>query len=143
MISETKVDLSFPTRQFYIIYGFSEPYNFDRGILLYIRDDITSKLISTKMTTEGFVAEINLKKEKSIICFLYNPKNSLMSEHLQETDKNLDLLSCEYDNIMLFGDFNAEPTETVVYDFCENYNLANLVKEKACFKTRVNQLALI
>ena len=31
---------------------------------------------------------------------------------------------------MLTGDFNAEPIETNVYDFCEIYNLANLVKKK-------------
>ena len=54
MISQTKLDPSFPTGQFHI-NGFSEPYRFDRnsnggGILLYIREDIPSKLILTKMT---------------------------------------------------------------------------------------------
>ena len=58
MISETKLDSSFPTEQFQI-HGFSEPYRFDRdsnggGILLYIRADILSKLISTKMTIRSF-----------------------------------------------------------------------------------------
>ena len=68
MISETKLDPSFPTGQFHI-HGFSEPYRFDRnssggGILLYIREDIPSKLILTKMTVEGFFVEINLRKKK-------------------------------------------------------------------------------
>ena len=50
MISETKLDPSFPTGQFHI-RGFSEPYRFDRngnggGILLYIREDVPSKLIN-------------------------------------------------------------------------------------------------
>ena len=54
MISETKLNSSFPTEQFHI-HGFSEPYKFDRnsnggGILLYIRENIPSKLILTKMT---------------------------------------------------------------------------------------------
>ena len=67
MISETKLDPSFPNGQFHI-HGFSEPYRFDRngnggGILLYIREDITSKLILTKMTIEGFFVEINLRKK--------------------------------------------------------------------------------
>ena len=48
----------------------------------------------------------------------------MTSEQLQEIDKNLDLLSSKYDKIMLIGDFNAEPAEIVVYDFCEIYNLA-------------------
>ena len=37
---------------------------------------------------------------------------------------------------MLIGDFNAEPTEVTVSDFCEIYNLKHLIKDKACFKNR-------
>ena len=49
MISETKLDPSFPTGHFHI-HGFSKPYRFDRngnggGILVYICKDISSKLI--------------------------------------------------------------------------------------------------
>ena len=67
MISETKLDPSFPTGQFHI-HGFSEPYSFDRngnggGILLYSHEDIPSKLILTKMTIEGFFVKINLSKK--------------------------------------------------------------------------------
>ena len=67
MISETKLDPSFPTGQFHI-HGFSEPYRFDRsssggGMLLYIHENIPSKLILTKMTIEGFFVEISLKKK--------------------------------------------------------------------------------
>lgn len=39
---------------------------------------------------------------------------------------------------MLIGEFNAEPTETTVYVFCETYNLTNLVKEKDISKAQVN-----
>ena len=35
---------------------------------------------------------------------------------------------------MLMGDLNAEPTEAVVSDFCEIYNLKHSIKEKTCFK---------
>ena len=68
MISETKLDPFCLARQF-CIHGFSEPYRFDRnssggGILLYIREDIPSKLILTKMTIERFFVEINLRKKR-------------------------------------------------------------------------------
>ena len=67
MISETKLDPSFPNGQFHV-HGFSEPYRFDRngsgdGILLYVREDIPSKLILAKMTKEEFFVEINLRKK--------------------------------------------------------------------------------
>ena len=94
MISETKLDPSFPTGQFHI-HGFCEPYRFDRnssggGILLYIPEDIPSKLILTKMTIERFFVEINLRKRRWLLCCLYNPKKPLTSEHLNELGKNLD-----------------------------------------------------
>ena len=79
MISETKLDPSFPTGQFHI-HGFSEPYRFDRngnsgGILLYIREDIPSKPILTKITIEGFFVEINLRKKSGFFAAHVTPKN--------------------------------------------------------------------
>ena len=58
----------------------------------------------------------------------------MISEHLNEIGKNLDLLLSKYDNFMLIGDLNAEPTKAVVSDFCEIYNLKHLIKDKTCFK---------
>ena len=53
MISETKLDSSFPKGQFHL-HGFSEPYRLDRngngcGIIVFIREDIHSKLIQSQM----------------------------------------------------------------------------------------------
>ena len=68
MISETKLDVSFPTSQFYI-NGYTSRYRLDRndkggGILVYVREDIPSKLISQFPNAEGFFLEINLRKKK-------------------------------------------------------------------------------
>ena len=66
MISETKLDSSFPKEQFHL-HGFSEPYSLDRngnggGILVFIREDIPSKLIKSQMKIEVFFVELNLKR---------------------------------------------------------------------------------
>ena len=69
MISETKLDGSFPTSQF-MINGFSAPFRLDRnyksgGIILYIREGIPSKLVSTESgQVKGFFVEINLRNKK-------------------------------------------------------------------------------
>ena len=44
LVSETKLDSSFPNAQFYM-YGYTTPYRLDRnanggGLLLYLRDDV-------------------------------------------------------------------------------------------------------
>ena len=66
LISETKIDSSFPTAQFYI-HGFTT-YRRDRninggGIILYIRGDIPSTLLNTDTSVEGFYVEINVRKK--------------------------------------------------------------------------------
>ena len=126
LICEMKLDSSFPRAQFHI-HGFGEPYRFDRNgkggeILLYMRDDIPPKLIERKVTIEGLFVEINLRKKKWLLCCSYNPKKSLISNHLKEIGNNLDLLSSKYDNYLLMGDFNAEPNKPAISDFCEIYN---------------------
>ena len=80
MISETKLDSSFPKGQFHL-HGFSEPYRLDRnenggGILVFILEDIPSNLIKPKMKIEGFFVELNLKREKWLLCCSYNLKFS-------------------------------------------------------------------
>ena len=103
-------------------------------MLLYIPEDISSKLILTKMKIDGFFVEINLRKKRWLLCCSYNAKKPLISEHLNEIGKNIDLLLSEYDNFMLIGDLNAEPTKAAVSDFCKIYNLKHLIKDKICFK---------
>ena len=88
MISETKLDESFPTSQFFM-KGFSSPHRLDRncnggGILLYIREDIPSKPLSIERDlTEAFFVKINLhNKKKWLISCSYNPKRASIANHL-------------------------------------------------------------
>ena len=74
MVSETKIDVSFPTSQF-VIQGFAAPFRLDRTntggeILVYVRDDIPSKLLNISYVsseTECLAIEINLRKTKWLL----------------------------------------------------------------------------
>ena len=88
MISETKLNDSFPTAQF-LLHGFIAPYRLNRdwkdgGVLLCIREDIPSTLLNSKSKTaiENISAEINLRKRKWLNCS-YNPNQKLISNHLE------------------------------------------------------------
>ena len=67
MISETKIDANFPIGQ-YLLNGYSTPFRLDRnahrgGILLYVREDIPSKLLLLEENPiEGFFVENKLMK---------------------------------------------------------------------------------
>ena len=79
LISEIKLDDSFPSGQFNI-YGFSMPYRYDRdsmgsGLLLYIRDDIPTKLLKHDFGTniENLSVEIILRKRMWFFNGSYGP----------------------------------------------------------------------
>ena len=69
---------------------------------------------------------------------LYNPSKNLISRHIMVLGKYLDNFYLNYDNVLLQGDFNSEVSETILKEFCEIYNLKNLVKGHTCFKNLEN-----
>ena len=46
----------------------------------------------------------------------------------------LDFYSGIYDNKVVFGDFNLEPTNPVMINFMDSQNFTNLIKNNTCFK---------
>ena len=122
MISETKIDNSFPISQF-TMTGYSIPFRLDRtshgdGILLLVKEDIPCKTIKIDCDAdfEGIFVEINLRKEKWLLCCSYNPHTSNMTNHLKNICKTLDKLGATYDNLILLRNFSVEP-ENILLSF--------------------------
>ena len=72
MISEIKLDNTFPNGQF-LIDGFNEPIRLDRnkngeGILVFIREDIPTKVVSFE--TSSIEGDKSLQKEMAFMLFL-------------------------------------------------------------------------
>ena len=44
----------------------------------------------------------------------------------------------KYENFLLLCDFNSEVSENAMKEFCDTYNLTNLIKEPTCFKNPLN-----
>ena len=129
MISETKLDSSFPIGQF-LINGYSEPFRIDRnsqggGIMLYVREDIPSKLVGVETSpTEGFYVEINLRKKKWLLCCSYNPNKNNIQFHLE--------------NLFILEDFNVSIDNSYMAGFCDTYYLRSLITEPTCYKNPEN-----
>ena len=89
LISETKIDSSFPTAQFHI-----DGYTIHRrdrdenggGLLLYVREDVPSALLKTEI--EAFYVELTIRKKKWLLCCSYNPNKTFLTKHLAEIDRN-------------------------------------------------------
>ena len=143
MISETKLDESFPEGQF-TVKGYSKSFRLDRnknggGIMLYVREDIPARLISVeKSPIEAMFIEINLRNRKWLFCCSYNPNKATTERHIEALSKSIDLHSSLYDNFIFLGDFNATIKETSVKDFCDFYHLRSLINVPTCFKNYNN-----
>ena len=107
--------------------------------MLFVREDIQAKLIFTEISSiEGFYVEINLRKQKWLICCSYNPNKHNISKHIEALSKSIDLFSSDYENILLMGDFNAGLDNAVLKDFCNLFNLISLINKATCYKNPNN-----
>ena len=125
LISETKIDESFPLSKF-IIDGFSMLYRRDRndhggGILVYFRNNITAKLLQLEnlpSDIEAISTETNIKSKKWLLCCTYNPNKSLIENHLRQLQKQLEASSERYEHFLIMGDFNADVSDPSMTSFC-------------------------
>ena len=125
LISETKIDDSFPKGQF-LIDGFSAPYRLARnyqggGLMLFVREDIPSNLLTSKeKPIESFYVELNLRNSKWLVNCSYNPHRNNISDHLDRLSKSLEVFSSTYGKLLLLGDFNVGVDENHMKSFYEN-----------------------
>ena len=107
VITESKLDESFPTNQF-LIEGFSLPFRRDRdlnggGVIIFVREDISCrelKLHNTSGNFEGIVLEVNLRKVKWLQFEGYNPHKVDIHNYLSKLTTILDHYLSTYDNYL-------------------------------------------
>ena len=137
VLTETKLDNSFPTTQF-LIEGYSKPFRLDwnrngGGLLAYIREDIPCKELKSHSFTEdikGIFIEINLRKCKWLLFATYHPPSQCDKYFFDYLSRSLDIYSALYDKFVLIGDFNAEESEDILASFLNCHNASNLVRDK-------------
>ena len=142
-IGETKLDETFSNNEFFI-EGFKKPYRLDKsknsgGLMVYIKSHIPSRILSDFLLPKDFQAipfEISFKNRKWLVVSLYNPCKTLGSIFLKNLSNLIDFyLKKKYENLILIGDLNLQPSEAILSDFMENYELRNLINTKTCFKS--------
>ena len=113
LVSETKIDDSFPIGNF-LIDGFSTPYRLDRnsnggGLMLFVREDIPSNLVEAEAKPiESFYTELNLCTDKWLLNCSYNPHKKTIGNHLKVLSDFLNSQSSTYKEVLILGDFNIE-----------------------------------
>ena len=92
--------------------GYSTYYYLDRtlhggGILIYIREDISSRMIKLEPLPncfEGFFVEITLRQKKELLSCSYNPNKNNIANHVEHAGTEHDQLRATDDNLILIED---------------------------------------
>ena len=147
---ETKIDASFPPAQF-SLEGYQTPYRLDINnksgdILVYVKSSIPSRPFSFEelyISIQAIPFEINLRKEKWLVISIYRPPLQNSEYFLNSLTKIIDYFANTYDNHLILGDFNLEPTDSALMGFLDSSRLTNLVKTSTCSKGRGSCIDLI
>ena len=74
---------------------------------------------------------------------IYRPPFQNKQYFLDKLSEIIDHYSSIYDNYIILGDFNMEPSDSVLNSFMQSHNLFNLIKSNTCFKVRGSCIVLI
>ncbi len=147
VIGETKLDATFPEKQF-LITGFKKPYRRDRtdrggGVMIYVRDDIPSQEKESNLpkNVEALLVEINLRKTRFLLIGTYHSTHETYgttdSVFLHKIGTVLDMYS-SYDKFLIVGDLNMQEGDACLDEFLDEFHARNLVKEPTCYKNPDN-----
>ena len=104
---------------------------------MYVKSSIPSRLLQYGNNCNSIQAipiEINLRKEKWLVISIYRPPKQNSEYFLNELTKMIDHFTVNYENYIIMGDFNLQPTVPVLEDFLSSNNITNLIKSNTCFK---------
>ena len=137
VLTKTKIDSSFLNQQFYI-ESFCRPYSLDRNkhggrFSVYIMENIPSENLKKTFLSdnvEGTFIELNLRKNKWLLCATYHPPNQKDDYFFNHLGTAIDVYHQTYEKFFLIGDFNAEDTESCLSQSLFEYDAKNIVSQK-------------
>ena len=144
VISETKLDKSFPSAQFalneYEIRCRKDRDKNGGGLIEYIRQGVICKrLIHYELNTiEAIFSELTISKKKWFCVSVYRPPAyTNLSNFFEDITLSLTKASSKYENFIVMGDFNIDISSLGVgfdklNEFINLFDLTNLIKENTC-----------
>ena len=141
LLSETKIDDSFPNSQFYA-EGF-KMYRKDRtktggGLLLYVNENLPGKIINSykfKENSEIIVFEFSVSNKKWLLLGNYRPPSQNDLSFISELNLALNFFSPIYENFVLLGDFNLSTENPNLKNFMCSFDLESLINSPTCYKS--------
>ena len=119
-----------------MLRGYHKPYRLDisdrtGGLLVYIKSHLPSRLLKNfdiPSNIQIIPFELNLRKEKWMFMCIYRPPSQNKQYFLENLSEILDHYSSICDSYIILGDFNIEPSRSILKTFVQSHNLLNLIK---------------
>ena len=156
VLSETKLDDSFPSAQFsipdYEVRARRDRHKNGGGLIEFVKKGLICKRLKNFETTtsECIYSEITISKRKWLCFSIYRPtSNENLEIFFEELTNSLSKASESYEHFIIMGDFSIDITNKGVEldkldEFCDLFNLTNLITSPTCFtKTHKSTIELI
>ena len=143
LVSETKIDHSFPNQQFsidgYKIYH-RDRNSFGRGLLFYVNENILCRELTAEQIDSNFeiiFLEITIWTRKWLIIGLYKRPNQKEEYFCKNLGVVLNNYLSKYEHIILLGDFNLTTSNKYLADPMKLFNLVSLINTPTCFQSEI------
>ena len=141
LLSETKVDDSFPNSQFFA--GGFKMYRKDRtktggGLLLYVNENLRGKITNSykfKENSEIVLFEFSVPNKKWLLLGNYRPPSQNDLLFINEFNLALNFFSPIYENFVLLGDFNLSTENPNLKNFMCSFDLESVINSLTCYKS--------
>ena len=136
LVSESKLDHTFPSNQFringYKIFRL-DSNRFGGGLILYINKNIHEHVHLPNF--EVIAIEFYQNNQKWLLLGLYKLPKSENERLYSKFKLNISSFLKNYDNVTLIGDFNLSSDDVPLESFLQARNLTSLIKEATCFQS--------
>ena len=145
VISETKLDESFPNSQFklngYEVRARRDRHKHGGGLIEFVRQGFICKRLKKYEPnySECICSELTVSKKKWIYFSIYRPPSTgNIKTFFEEMNEVVSKALCKYENLIVMGDFNIDikssnSDKDKLENFCDLFNLTNLVHSETCF----------
>ena len=139
LLSESKLDSTFPMNQFHI-FGFKvfmrDRNRFGSGLILYINENIPYRPLNDHPTfpnLELITIEIHQNRHRWLFIGIY--KTPSQSDNEFTNSLIIDYYSPKYENLILIRDFNLCTEHQHLDALIQAYDLNNLINKPVCFQS--------
>ena len=142
LISESKIDSTFPNMQFKI-NGYKlfrrDRNRFGGGLMLYLNEEIPCKFLNNHPivpNAEIICIEFHQLKRKWLLLGCYKPPTQNDLEFIASITKIVDFYLQKFENLFIIGDLNMKTENTHLNDLLQMYDLPALIKEPTCYQSQ-------